>query len=143
MPDFLQSAQSWLQGHENFLLWLGVGSSLMLLLSIISMPWIASQIPEDYFLAEKRHRVTYGNWLVYLIVMIIKNAMGLIFLLLGIFMLFLPGPGLITLIVGIVLLNFPGKFKLEQWLISRPGVLKTINWLRNKRGKNPLLVDHH
>lgn len=142
MFELLAPIQSWLQQHENFMLWFGIGSGLVFVLSLLSMPWIVSQIPHDYFLAESRHRVEYKHWLIYLAVMIIKNVVGLILLFIGILMLALPGPGLITIMIGIILLNFPGKFKLEQWLISRPGVLKAINWLRSKRNKPALLINN-
>ena len=113
---------------------------MIFIVTIVSMPWITAQIPRDYFLPETRHRVKYNNLLVYVILMIIKNALGLVLLVLGFFMLFLPGPGIISTIVGITLLNFPGKYKLERWLIKQPGILKSINWFRDKYGKEPLQV---
>ncbi len=140
MFEFLIPIQDWLLQHENFVWWLGIGSAFFFILSLLSMPWIVSQIPQDYFLSESRHRIKYNHWLIYIGILIAKNSFGFILLLMGILMLFLPGQGILTIIIGIVLMDFPGKFKLEQWLISRPGVLKSINWLRNKRDKEPLLI---
>ncbi len=50
-------------------------------------------------------------------------------------MLVTPGQGLLTLLIGLLLLNFPGKYRLERWLVRRPGVLRTLNWVRRRRGQ--------
>jgi hypothetical protein len=34
--------------------------------------------------------------------------------------------------------DFPGKLKLQQWLLARPKVMKSLNWLRRKFSKPPL-----
>jgi len=39
------------------------------------------------------------------------------------------------------LLDFPGKRRLEQKLLSRPQILKTINRLRARFGKQALEID--
>ena len=52
-------------------------------------------------------------------------------------MLFTPGQGILSILAGLLLMNFPGKFRLERWLVQRPGVLKSLNWLRARRGKAP------
>jgi UPF0716 family protein affecting phage T7 exclusion len=70
----------------------------------------------------------------------LKNITGLVLIIAGIIMLVLPGQGLITLTMGLLFINFPGKRKLECKLISNQKVLRSINWLRAKRNKEPLLV---
>ena len=72
-----------------------------------------------------------------------KNALGILLVAVGILLSIpgVPGQGLLTILLGIMLLNFPGKRRLEQKLLSRPGVLKTINRLRLKFDKPPLIVD--
>jgi hypothetical protein len=52
-------------------------------------------------------------------------------------MLFTPGRGFLTLPAGLLLMNFPGKCRLERWLVQRPGMLRSLNWLRTRRGKPP------
>ncbi len=47
-------------------------------------------------------------------------------------MLFLPGQGLLTILAGILILDFPGKYKLEHYLISKPVVLDSLNWIRRR-----------
>jgi UPF0716 family protein affecting phage T7 exclusion len=71
---------------------------------------------------------------------VIKNVIGGIFLFAGFLMLFLPGQGILTMLIGISMLDFPGKRKLEAWLIGRPAVLSTINGMREKFSKPPLII---
>jgi len=59
----------------------------------------------------------------------------------GIVMLVLPGQGILTIVIGLMLSNFPGKYRLERWLVMRPRVLRTINWLRQRSKRNPLLFE--
>jgi hypothetical protein len=40
-----------------------------------------------------------------------------------------------------MLLDFPGKRRLEYRFVSQPRVLQTINQLRGKFGKPPLVLD--
>src|SRR6266513_4111557 len=70
-----------------------------------------------------------------------KNVLGILLVALGILMSIpgVPGQGVLTILLGIMLLDFPGKRRLEQKLLSRPGVLKTINRLRLKFDKPPLI----
>lgn len=69
---------------------------------------------------------------------IVRNIIALILIVLGLFMLVLPGQGLLTLFVGLVVADFPGKHRLVNWLVSRPSICRPINWLRRKAGKEPL-----
>ncbi|RME33433.1 MAG: hypothetical protein D6786_07715, partial [Gammaproteobacteria bacterium] len=61
-----------------------------------------------------------------------------LFLLAGLIMLFTPGQGLLTMLVGLLLMNYPGKYRLERWLVTRPRVLETLNWIRARTGHPPL-----
>ena len=64
--------------------------------------------------------------------------LGAIFIVAGIAMIFLPGQGAITILIGITLTDFPGKYRLERWLVTRRPILRSINWLRERRGHPPL-----
>ena len=52
-------------------------------------------------------------------------------------MLVTPGQGVLTIVVGMLLFDFPGKFRLERWLVTRPTVWRSINWLRERAGREP------
>ena len=72
-----------------------------------------------------------------------KNMLGVALVILGIIMSLpgVPGQGLLTILLGLMLLDLPGKRGWEQKLVKRPKVLQTINQLRGKFGKPPLVLD--
>jgi hypothetical protein len=73
-------------------------------------------------------------------VLIAKNLAGVTLLAAGLVMLLTPGQGLLTIVVGITLINFPGKMRFERWLATRPPVWRSINWLRERAGRDDLLT---
>ena len=56
-------------------------------------------------------------------------------------MLALPGQGVLTILAGLALLDFPGKRALELKILKRPSILGAVNWLRERRGREPLRFD--
>ena len=54
-------------------------------------------------------------------------------------LLLLPGQGILTIAMGLVTADFPGKRRIERWLVARPGILKSLNWVRARAGR-PLLI---
>jgi hypothetical protein len=70
----------------------------------------------------------------------VKNAVGVLFIVLGIAMLVLPGQGILTLLIGIMLTNFPGKYRLERRVVTSKPILRNINKLRVRAGHEPLQV---
>jgi hypothetical protein len=58
--------------------------------------------------------------------------------LMGVAMLVLPGQGVLTIITGLLLLDFPGKYRFERWLVRRGPVLRGVNWLRDRAGRQAL-----
>ena len=118
--------------------WLGILSVLMFIGSLIAIPWIVSLLPVDYFirhrLAIKRRRQRHP--VLMRIVFIGRNIIGLLFVGAGIAMLLLPGQGILTILIGISVMDVPGKHKKIEWLVSKPRVKKTLNWIRSKKGKS-------
>ena len=109
--------------------------------SLALIPVLVARIPADYFIDRKRHlnRSRRLHPLLYYSLFVVKNLLGILLLLAGIAMLVLPGQGIITLLIGITLMNFPGKFTLERHLVSQSGIFNSINWLRKRSGKPPLI----
>jgi hypothetical protein len=70
-----------------------------------------------------------------------KNAAGLAVLPLAIITLIGPGPGIVFTLISLSLLDFPGKRALERKLLTRPGVVRSLNGLRAKVGRAPLVID--
>lgn len=129
-------------GHEDLFFWLTIASSLGFIASLLFIPWLVIQIPDDYFSHKKRHQNRWEKYppaMRYMLIMI-KNLLGAIIVLAGIAMLVLPGQGIITILLGIFFMNFPGKYKLELWIIKRPAILKSINWIRAKANHSPLIL---
>lgn len=132
----LNNITDWLEQHQTLLYWFGISSLFMFLLSLLFLPWLLNKIPADYFMHKEEQRkfkpLSPMN--------IIRNLLGLLVLLSGILMLVLPGQGILGILLGLTLMNFPGKYTLERWVITRKGVLESINWLRKKGGQPPLQV---
>ncbi|MCD6150532.1 MAG: hypothetical protein J7J70_02600 [Deltaproteobacteria bacterium] len=129
---------TWFEAHESLFWWLTISSALAFIGTLIVVPLLLIRMPADYFTRQRpyyhgRHPIIH--W----IILISKNLFGIIFLLAGIVMLFLPGQGIITIMLAISLLNFPEKRYLERQFISLPRVLSTINNIRRRADQPPLI----
>jgi hypothetical protein len=120
--------------HTVLLSWLGGTSLLMLVGSLIGVPLVVVRLPEDYL--HREHKLVQG-WPRYLFLpfMVIKNAIGILFFLSGLAMLFLPGQGLLTMFIGLLLIDFPRKQILVRRILGCQRVLRVINRLRMKFGR--------
>jgi len=123
--------------------WIAIASACMFGLALIAVPLFVIRIPADYFAhphrsdAEYPRRYAWFRW----IWLIAKNILAIGFLFFGVLMLVLPGQGIVTILIGMTLLDFPGKFHLQRWVVSRKGVLDSINWVREKAERLPLVLD--
>jgi hypothetical protein len=122
--------------------WIVAISIAMFVVGVVTLPWMLSRIPRDYFLT---HSAPLARWketrpVARLVVLAVRNLIGTAFAILGILMLFAPGQGVLMLLVGLSMMTFPGKRTLELRLIRMKRVLKTINWLRAKSGHEPLVL---
>jgi archaellum biogenesis protein FlaJ (TadC family) len=116
-------------------------ATFFLNLGIVSV--ILVKLPKDHFKREKSKGVTGSNATVRVLKVIGKNVAGWLLIALGIVLSVpgVPGQGLLTILLGVMLVDFPGKHRLEQKLLSRPGIIKTINRLRGRFGKPALELD--
>jgi hypothetical protein len=133
----------WISQNEATIWFMAVFSIISFIGSLLLVPVLVIRIPDDYFAETKRHR--WEPWahehpLIRWSLLIIKNALGYIFIVLGIAMLVLPGQGVLTIMIGMMFINFPGKYRLERWVVMRGPVLNLINQLRHRAGRAPLLV---
>ena len=126
--------------YKNLILWFGSISLFVFLFSLLSINWLVSLIPEDYFINKKDSKIKTNNILIWYIVLVFKNLIGYSLILGGIMMLVLPGQGLFTIIIGLMMSNYPGKYSLEKKFIAIPTILKSINWLRRKSNKPPIRI---
>jgi hypothetical protein len=147
MSAWIERLPPWLRGPVEWLLEptvltaLAVFSVALFVLSVAGVPWFVARVPADYFtrreLAEMRlEPAALSPWRI--AGRVLKNLLGLVLLLAGIAMVFLPGQGLLTIFVGLLLLDFPGKRRLERRLIGWRPLYRAINALRRRAGRPPL-----
>ena len=132
----------WLQGDENKIWWIAGASILTFLAFLAIVPLLAVRIPSDYFAHGKSHKKLWADQhlVLRMVLLLGKNLLGYFFVAAGIVMLVLPGQGILTILAGIMLLNFPGKYRLVRWIVARPQVLRTLNWIRRRVGRSPLYL---
>lgn len=109
--------------------------------SIAVVTFLLVQLPATYFLESHpqalwadRHPIL--RWTA----LILKNLLGVVLVGVGVVMLFTPGQGVLSILIGVILMSFPGKRRLERQLVGRPRILKTINRLRARFGKDPVVL---
>lgn len=133
----------WIKAHRAVIWWVAGASVLVFIASLIVVPLLIVRIPSDYFAHRRRHvnpRVGRRSPLRWVLI-VGKNLLGYVLVLAGLLMLFLPGQGVVTILIGITLLDFPGKYRFERWVVSRGPVLRSINRLRKRAGRPPLLLE--
>ena len=133
----------WVRIHEIAFWWIGILSMATFVGTLIIIPILVVRIPADYFKRKKQKpEPCYKNQYaaICFIGLVFKNLFGIVFVLAGLAMLFLPGQGFITILIGIIMLNFPGKLAMEQRIVQQPTVLGAINWMRMKANRPALEV---
>ena len=70
-----------------------------------------------------------------------KNAIGVLLVLIGVALSLpgVPGQGLLTILIGVIILDLPGKQRFERRLMTRPAVFASVNAVRARFGREPLL----
>lgn len=139
MEDILVIIRQWLP--INILVGLTAASVIGFIGSLVAIPWILIRLPSDYFdMRVPRHWMKDHHPVIRIIGLVIKNIIGIVFLIAGFLMLFLPGQGVLTMLIGISFMDFPNKRKLEARIIGQPALLKAINAMRQKFNKLPLTL---
>lgn len=140
MQSYMEAFSYFLQNNQIFIYISGF-STILFLSSLLGLSWLISMIPYNYFVDEKRVSfIKMKNPLMWLLIMILKNAIGLVLILCGILMLILPGQGVLTIITGLIFLDYPGKFRFERLLVKNKLILNSMNWIRRKLDKPDLII---
>lgn len=141
VPESVRPALNWALSPPA-LAWASGVSLVFFVGSILALPWLVARLPEDYFVHDddppsailrRPGAVTASR--------LLRNALGVLLLFAGVAMLVLPGQGLLTIIVALGLIEFRGKRALQRRLVSRPSVLSTLNKIRARAGKPPLVLE--
>jgi hypothetical protein len=129
--------------HEAAILWMAGASLVAFLATLIAVPLLIVRIPADYFAHRRRLRkqAPPRHVVVRWAFLLGKNLLGYVLIAAGIAMLVLPGQGVLTVLIGFILVDLPGKYRFERWLVARPPVLRSINRLRQRAGRAPLVLD--
>ncbi len=130
MKEFLADWGGWIVGC----------STLMFFVSLWFVSWLVIRLPCDYFLTHSigsRH----PNHFVHYLWLLLRNVIGSALIATGLAMLVLPGQGVITILVGLSFMSFPGKRRILNWILERKSIRKTINWIRRKARKPPLIFE--
>jgi hypothetical protein len=114
-----------------------VAAAIWLLLTVGSLVLVLRvtlALPADYF---ERPPELRRPWTV---ARLTRNAGGLLLIVVGALLSIpgVPGQGVLTMLVGVLLVDFPQRRRLERALLSRPGVLPTLNRLRARYKREPL-----
>jgi hypothetical protein len=146
MLDWLWQLVDWLRHLNPYqAIALSVGLFLVGFFgSIAFVSWVILRLPPTYF--QNKHPTAFWSDrhpLLRWSALVIKNLIGVLLILIGIILALpgVPGQGVLTILIGVMLVDFPGKRRLEQSIVSRPVVLNAINRLRERRGKEPLVLD--
>ena len=141
MEIILEQIIDLIDDYKSIIFWLGLLSFLIFIFSLVTIKWLVALIPSDYFVSKKDTKFKSEYPFIWLISMIIKNIIGYVLIIGGILMLFLPGQGLFTIFIGLMMSNYPGKYYIEKKFIAIPSILKTINWLRKRSNKEPIIIN--
>ncbi len=135
---------AWITDNQQLFWLLGLASVAVFVASLAIMPALIVRIPENYFSHDTRppSRWASRSPSFRLTLLIGKNLLGIVLVLGGLAMLVLPGQGLLTIFAGFILLDFPKKYAVEKWLVRRRWVHRPLNWVRRKRGRGPLVLEH-
>lgn len=106
---------------------------LVSLIPLIVFPRYFSKLPNDYFFKQNNN----SNHT--LPTRIMRNLIGVLVLIVGIILLFLPGQGLVLILFGLTLIDFPGKRRLLLKLFSSLKVRSAFNRFRKLLGAEPFI----
>jgi hypothetical protein len=92
----------------------------------------------NYFSHKKRPTSARTKRFKRLAIRVGKNILGVLLVFVGVALFILPGPGIPVVLSGLFLIDFPGKYRFQRWLMSKPHVRESVNWLRNHFGQLPV-----
>jgi len=130
--QYLSSLIEQLSNHPAIWLTGTIGSVLMFVGTIVAVPIVCVRLPADYFTRDIGPRVLWKTAL--------RTACAIVLILAGVAMLVLPGQGMLTILVGVSLLDFPAKRVWQRRILRRPSVLRALNGIRARAGKEPFSV---
>ncbi len=123
--------------------WAALAAAVLLFSANAIVVYLVVRLPENYFCEPPgRSRLRQQHKILYFALRIAKNVLGAVMVLLGGLLTLpgVPGPGLVLIVLGLTLVEFPGKRRLARNLVRRKSIHGTMNWLRARFGKPPLVI---
>ncbi|MBI5609654.1 MAG: hypothetical protein HY902_12350 [Deltaproteobacteria bacterium] len=117
-------------------LWLWpVAAAVSTVISLIAVTAAFVHLPADYFVADRPpHPLPLAQRLLWNVLGVLLLVVGGVMSLPGV-----PGQGLLTVLAALLLMDIPGKQRLERRLLARPALRRTIDRLRERWHRPPLL----
>jgi hypothetical protein len=142
---YLNDLLQFMEAHDELIIWSSSISLILFVGTLVSIPIIIVKLPSDYFVRDKNlaRRYCQDKPLLGIIIIGLKNIFGIIFLLMGFLMLFIPGQGVLTMLIGYSMLDFLNKRKLIYKIARRPSVYNFINKTRKKYNKDPIQLKNN
>jgi archaellum biogenesis protein FlaJ (TadC family) len=135
----LAQIKDWILNNERILQQFGSLSLLLLLLTLLALVIVVVTLPKDYFTRDHREPTsrTHLHPLPWRSLSLLKNMVGILFILLGLALLVLPGQGTLTILIGLTMTNFPGKYQLERRIMRQHAICTALNKIRTLAKKAP------
>lgn len=114
-----------------------------LMISLAVALTILVRLPADYLRAPRAQSAQDArHGMFFRVGAASKNVLGGILIVIGAILSLpgVPGQGLLTVFAGLLLLDFPGKHRLLCKILSWPRLLQSINRLRTKFSRPPLVI---
>lgn len=127
------------------MLWWSAASSVVLFLaSLVLIFWVIVRLPADYFARRIKRRNTFRERhpILMSMVTVVRNLVAVLLICIGVLLLVLPGQGLLTIFMGMLIASFPGRRRLINSLVARPSILRNLNRVRRRAGREPLQSPH-
>ena len=145
--DLVSGIWEWLVSFWESLTWGDIVWTIIFSVATIIVSYVLIvvgmiKIPADYFSSTYVREINDDKhfslrWATF----IVKNIIGFLLIIAGTVMIFTPGPGVPTILLGLIMMDIPGKRPLEARIIKRPEILETVNNLRARYNKPPLVMD--
>jgi hypothetical protein len=139
--DVVAALCEWGRNHSQILWGVSAVSLITFIGTVAVLPLLVARIPDDYFVRSRKVSLReQSHPLSRLLCLIVKNLAGIVFIIAGVVMLFIPGQGILTILIGVMLMNFPGKRRIALRIARQPTVLRAVNWMRVRSRRPPLVV---
>lgn len=140
--EILTPVLDWIRANQTLVRLVVLLTPMVALAYLGLMGLVVVRMSPDYFISREPGKESWRlrHPVARVLGHAVKNLLGVVFLVAGAAMLFLPGQGVLTILVALGLLDFPGKRRLERSIVRRPSVHRAINAIRARAGRPPLIV---